>query len=228
LRISTNLTPPSPSNNQVAFIKQEALEKAREIKVKADEEFAIEKVVLVVECDTGFTDGLILFTGEARKAGAASYRCSVRKETQRVRGRTEDVRIRQVGPDATEIDVIVSAHSTLTNKSRLRLLHLREQNLQDLFQAAREQLATLASSSQYVQFLQGIIVQGFLQLLDPQVSIHIREADAAAAEQAADAASKQYTEISGRQVKYELVTSLSPELYVEPTADAIFMFIFSP
>ena len=30
---------------QVAFIKQEAMEKAREIKVKADEEFAIEKVV---------------------------------------------------------------------------------------------------------------------------------------------------------------------------------------
>ena len=29
---------------QLAFIKQEALEKAREIKVKADEEFAIEKV----------------------------------------------------------------------------------------------------------------------------------------------------------------------------------------
>lgn len=29
---------------QVAFIKQEAMEKAREIKVKADEEFAIEKV----------------------------------------------------------------------------------------------------------------------------------------------------------------------------------------
>ena len=28
----------------MAFIKQEALEKAREIKVKADEEFAIEKV----------------------------------------------------------------------------------------------------------------------------------------------------------------------------------------
>ena len=29
---------------QVAFIKQEAMEKAREIKVKADEEFSIEKV----------------------------------------------------------------------------------------------------------------------------------------------------------------------------------------
>lgn len=34
--------------SQTAFIKQEALEKAREIKVKADEEFAIEKVCGVV------------------------------------------------------------------------------------------------------------------------------------------------------------------------------------
>lgn len=34
----------SELNKMVAFIKQEALEKAREIKVKADEEFAIEKV----------------------------------------------------------------------------------------------------------------------------------------------------------------------------------------
>ena len=43
---STNLTPSFSSNDQVAFIKQEALEKAREIRVKADEEFAIEKVVV--------------------------------------------------------------------------------------------------------------------------------------------------------------------------------------
>jgi len=105
----------------------------------------------------------------------------------------------------------------MTNKSRLRLLHLREQNLQDLFQAAREQLTTLASSSEYVQFLQGIIVQAFLQLLEPEVSVHVREADAGAAKQATEAASKQYTEISGRRVGYELVTSLSPDLYVEPT-----------
>lgn len=35
------------TTHQVAFIKQEALEKAREIRVKADEEFAIEKAKLV-------------------------------------------------------------------------------------------------------------------------------------------------------------------------------------
>lgn len=119
--------------------------------------------------------------------------------------------------DGIGIEVISSAHSTLTNKSRLRLLHLREQHLQDLFQEAREQLATLASSSQYVQFLQSNSVQGFLQLLETEVSIHVREADADVANEAAEAASKQYTEISGRRVKYELVTSLSPDLYVKPT-----------
>lgn len=99
--------------------------------------------------------------------------------------------------------------------------------MQDLFQASREQLATLASSSQYVQFLQGVIVQGLLQVLDPEVSIHIREADAAAAKQAADAASKQYTDISGREVNYELVTSLSPDLYVEPTLCDLHAHVFS-
>jgi len=165
----------SEMNKMVAFIKQEALEKAREIKVKADEEFAIEKAKLV------------------------------KQEQQAIDAQYEKKR------KGAEVAQKI-ADSTLTNKSRLRLLHLREQNLQDLFQAAREQLATLASSSQYVQFLQGIIVQGFLQLLENEVIIHVRDVDAAAAKQATDAASKQYTEISGRQVKYEVVTSLSPDL----------------
>ena len=138
------------------------------------------------------------------------------------------MRVYRPDPDAAEIQVVFSAHSTLTNKSRLRLLHLREQNLQDLFQVAREQLATLASSSQYVQFLQGIIVQGFLQLLDPEVIIHVREADAAAAKQAAGAASKQYTDISGRHVEYEVVASLSPDLYVEPAARQMYALMTSP
>ena len=62
----TNLTPPFPLINQVAFIKQEALEKAREIRVKADEEFAIEKVVVVVKLSTGLTDCSFRCAGEAR------------------------------------------------------------------------------------------------------------------------------------------------------------------
>ena len=106
-----------------------------------------------------------------------------------------------------------SAHSTLTNKSRLKLLHLREQNLQDLFQTSRDSLASLSSSPQYVQFLQGVIVQGFLQLLEPEVAIHVRENDADVATEAAKAAAEQYQEISGREVKFEVLASLSSELY---------------
>jgi len=42
----------SEMNKMVAFIKQEAMEKAREIRVKADEEFAIEKAKLVKQEQT--------------------------------------------------------------------------------------------------------------------------------------------------------------------------------
>ncbi|KAF9582573.1 V-ATPase V1 sector subunit E [Lunasporangiospora selenospora] len=48
----------SEMNKMISFIKQEALEKAREIKVKADEEFNIEKAKLVrteaINIDAGF------------------------------------------------------------------------------------------------------------------------------------------------------------------------------
>jgi len=165
----------SEMNKMVAFIKQEALEKAREIRVKADEEFAIEKAKLV------------------------------KQEQQAIDAQYEKKR------KGSEVAQKI-AHSTLTNKSRLKLLHLREQHLQDLFQTSRDQLVSLSSSSQYVQFLQGVIVQGFLQLLEPEVTIHTREADVDVAKEAAEAAAKEYKEISGRDIKHDVVASLSNEL----------------
>jgi len=162
-------------NKMVAFIKQEALEKAREIRVKADEEFAIEKAKLV------------------------------KQEQQAIDAQYEKKR------KGSEVAQKI-AHSTLTNKSRLKLLHLREQHLQDLFQASRDQLVSLSSSSQYVQFLQGVIVQGFLQLLEPEVTIHARETDVGAAKQAAEGAANEYKEISGREIRFDVVSSLSNDL----------------
>ncbi|KAJ7431139.1 hypothetical protein B0H11DRAFT_2386367, partial [Mycena galericulata] len=52
-------------NKMVAFIKQEAMEKAWEIRVKADEEFAIEKAKLVKQ-DQQFID----IQHEKRRKGA--------------------------------------------------------------------------------------------------------------------------------------------------------------
>lgn len=102
----------------------------------------------------------------------------------------------------------------MTNKSRLRLLHAREQSLQNLFQTARTQILSLASDSpdQYVQFLEGVIVQGLLQLLEPNVTVYAREKDLEVVQQAVDAAKQRYGEISGREVEVEVEGGLDDDL----------------
>ncbi|GLB41073.1 putative ATP synthase (E/31 kDa) subunit [Lyophyllum shimeji] len=162
-------------NKMVAFIKQEALEKAREIKVKADEEFAIEKAKIVKQ-----EQQAIDAQYEKKRKGAET----AQKITQ----------------------------STLTNKSRLKLLHLREEHLQDLFATSRAAVLQLANDQTgYVQFLEGVIVQGFLELLEPSVTIHVRNRDLGVGEQAAANAEKAYKEISGRSIKYEVEGILSDD-----------------
>jgi len=106
-----------------------------------------------------------------------------------------------------------SHQSTLTNKSRLRLLHRREEHLQDLFAAARTQIARLADDeARYVQFLESVIVQGLLQLLEPSATVYARAKDEAIAARSLDGAKKAYYDVSGRQVEVELDASLSDEL----------------
>ncbi|KZT71214.1 ATPase, V1/A1 complex, subunit E [Daedalea quercina L-15889] len=166
----------SEMNKMVAFIRQEAMEKAREIRVKADEEFAIEKAKLV------------------------------KQEQQAIDAQYEKKR------KGAEVAQKI-AQSTLTNKSRLRLLQQREEHLQDLFNSARQFVNELSQDeSRYVQFLEGVIVQGFLQLLEPEVTIHAREADVETVQRAVKGASKQYNDISGRTVTAEVVGTLNKDL----------------
>ena len=113
-------------------------------------------------------------------------------------------------PDTTRFD---SHQSTLTNQSRLRLLHRREEHLQDLFAAARSRIARLADDeARYVQFLESVIVQGLLQLLEPSAMVYARSKDDAIATRALDGAKKMYYDISGRQVEIDLDASLSDDL----------------
>ncbi|KAG7439591.1 ATPase V1/A1 complex subunit E [Guyanagaster necrorhizus] len=159
-------------NKMVAFIKQEALEKAREIKIKADEEFAIEKAKLV------------------------------KQEQQAIDAQYEKKR------KGAEVAQKI-AQSTLTNKSRLKLLHQREQHLQELFSTSRSTVLTLAGDKgRYVQFLEGFISQGFLQLFEPSVTLYARKQDVSLVEEAAANAALTYKEISGRKVKYDVEGSL--------------------
>ncbi|KAJ3571712.1 hypothetical protein NP233_g3567 [Leucocoprinus birnbaumii] len=153
-------------NKMVAFIKQEALEKAREIKVKADEEFAIEKAKLV------------------------------KQEQQAIDAQYEKKR------KGAEV-------------AQKNLLHRREEHLQDLFAISRTELAQLAGkgseSGSYTQFLEGVIVQGFLQIMEPKVFVHTRTQDADVAKQAAEAASKTYKELTGKSVEFEIVSDLGKD-----------------
>lgn len=108
--------------------------------------------------------------------------------------------------------VISSAQSNLTNKSRLKLLQRREEQLQELFSIARSSILTFAEDEgRYSQFLEGAVVQGLLQLMDSKVTLLAREQDAEIMENAGEKAAESYTRISGREVSFELETTLSNE-----------------
>ncbi|XP_006456053.1 hypothetical protein AGABI2DRAFT_195316 [Agaricus bisporus var. bisporus H97] len=163
----------SEMNKMTAFIQQEAQEKGREIRIKADEEFAIEKAKLV------------------------------RQEQQAIDAQYEKKR------KGVEVAQKI-AQSTLINKSRLRLLHRREEHLQDLFSEARSQLTKLAASdpAAYSQFLQGVIVQGFLQIMESSIIIRTRPPDHQTAEQAAQQAAEVYHELTGLSTSFEIEPDL--------------------
>jgi V-type H+-transporting ATPase subunit E len=103
----------------------------------------------------------------------------------------------------------------LTNKARLKLLHRREEHLQDLFETARKELVGLAQDeSRYEQFLAAIILQGSLALMEPEIIVVARPKDKSIVEKAIKDAQEQYKEISGREVKGSVDTSLDDELWV--------------
>ncbi|KAL7749410.1 V-ATPase V1 sector subunit E [Sorochytrium milnesiophthora] len=128
-------------NKMVAFIKQEALEKAKEIKIKADEEFNIEKAKLVRQ-ELGNIDAL--FQKKIKQA-------DVQKKI---------------------------SQSNYINKARLRVLQARQDSLQQLFTDARQTLKqVVADQSLYRNLLRDLLVQGFFQLMEPEVTIQCRASD---------------------------------------------------
>ncbi|KAF9074722.1 ATPase, V1/A1 complex, subunit E [Rhodocollybia butyracea] len=149
----------------------------REIKVKADEEFAIEKAKLVKQ------EQLAIDSQYEKKLKGAQV-------SQKI------------------------AQSTLTNKSRLRLLHRREEHLQDLFSSCREQVVSLSSSDSdtYAEFLAGVLTQGYLYLMEQSVVIHSRKSDVSIVEEAASSAAERYKETSGRSIKFDVKGTLSDDI----------------
>lgn len=110
---------------------------------------------------------------------------------------------------------IRSAQSTITNKSRLKLLHKREEVLQEIFSAVREpEVPIYKTGSRYEQFLEGIITESFLFILELKVTIFSRKSDADVVKQAAESATRSYKEISGRDVEFEVQPTIADDSYV--------------
>ena len=154
-----------------AFIRQEALEKSREIQLKADEEFAIEKSKLVRQ-ETANVD--LLYEKKFKQASMSQQ----------------------------------ITRSTLANKGRLRVLSAKQALLDELFERAREQLATTAAGKKgkdsYQDVLKGLILEGLYALNEEKVLIRARKADYDVVKKAIDAASEEYKGKVGDDVALEV------------------------
>lgn len=161
-------TPANCTNRQVnaelrkmkAFIEKEAQEKAKEIRLKADEEYEIEKAS-IVRSETAAID--------------SSYEQKLKKASL-----------------AQQI-----TKSTIGNKTRLRILATKEEVLNEIFDAAEDQLKTFTlKKADYKPVLTGLIEEGLLALLEDEVTIKVRKADLALAKEAAEDAAKDFKEKS--------------------------------
>ncbi|THY35227.1 vacuolar ATP synthase subunit E [Aureobasidium pullulans] len=159
----------SELRKMTAFIRQEALEKAREIHLKADEEFAIEKSQLV------------------------------RQETQSI-----DAQYEKKFKQASMSQQITK--STLSNKTRLRLLSARQELLDDLFEQANNKLADSAKDqAKYQDILKNLILEGLYALNESKISVRCRSKDDHVVRKAADAAQAEYKEkMNGRETDIKI------------------------
>ncbi|KAF2753397.1 ATPase, V1/A1 complex, subunit E [Pseudovirgaria hyperparasitica] len=151
-----------------AFIRQEALEKANEIQIKADEEFAIEKSKLVRQ-ETASID-----TAYEKKFKQASMSQQITR-------------------------------STVSNKTRLRLLSARQELLDKLFEEARGKLPTVTKDKKkYQEVLKGLILEGLYALSENKIQLRARASDYDIVKKSIDDAQKEYKSKTGSDVKIEI------------------------
>lgn len=151
-----------------AFIKQEAMEKAREIEIKANEEFEIEKSKLV------------------------------RQETDAI-----DIQYEKKFKQATMSQQIT--RSTVSNKTRLKVLSARQELLDDIFQEAQKKLADGAKDkAKYQKVLKGLILEGFYALNEPSLQVQARKKDYDVVKKAIDEAAKEYKKEVGQDIEGKL------------------------
>ncbi|KAI2604806.1 ATPase, V1/A1 complex, subunit E [Hypoxylon fragiforme] len=148
-----------------AFIKQEALEKAREIEIKANEEFSIEKSKLVRQ----ETDSIDAAHAKKLKQAAMSQQIT---------------------------------RSTVSNKTRLKVLAARQQLLDDIFETASKRLAEgTKDKAKYRATLKNLLLEGLYALSEPEIQVRARKADYDVVKDAIKDAQNEYKSNIGKETK---------------------------
>jgi V-type H+-transporting ATPase subunit E len=147
-----------------AFIRQEAMEKANEIRLKADEEFAIEKSKLV-------------------RQEQASIDSSYEKKFKQASMSQQITR------------------STVSNKSRLRILSARQELLNKLFEQAEKKLGDVSKDKKkYQSIMKDLIVEGAYALNEDKLQVKVRKADYDLTKKAIEEAQTEYKKNVGKEV----------------------------
>ncbi|KAM0357654.1 hypothetical protein ACHAPY_004633 [Fusarium culmorum] len=151
-------------SKMTAFIKQEAMEKAREIEIKANEEFEIEKSKLV------------------------------RQETDAI-----DSQYEKKFKQATMSQQIT--RSTVSNKTRLKVLGSRQEMLDNIFEEAQKKLAEGAKDkAKYQKALKGLLLEGFFALNEPELQVRARKKDYDIVKKAIEEAAKDFKKELGKDI----------------------------
>ena len=150
------------------FIRQEAMEKAKEIQIKADEEFAIEKSKLVRQ-ETASID-----TQYEKKFKQASMSQQITR-------------------------------STLSNKTRLKVLSARQELLDSLFEKAQGKLEGYTKDKgKYQEICKNLILEGLYALNENKALVRARKQDYDVVNKAMEGASAEYKKNTGQEVELRL------------------------
>ncbi|KAK2745540.1 V-ATPase V1 sector subunit E [Myotisia sp. PD_48] len=158
-----------------AFIRQEALEKAREIQLKADEEFAIEKSKLVRQ-ETAAIDSLY-----EKKFKQASMSQQITRSTL-----ANKTRLR-----------VLSARQELLDE-------LFERARGQVNSAATAKNGKKGGSGNYQNMLKGLLLEGLYDLNESNVEVRAKKSDYDVVKKAIDAASEEFQKNVGKEVSVEI------------------------
>ncbi|XP_045504159.1 V-type proton ATPase subunit E [Colias croceus] len=162
--------------HMMAFIEQEANEKAEEIDAKAEEEFNIEKGRLV----------------QQQRLKIMEY--YEKKEKQ------------------VELQKKIQS-SNMLNQARLKVLKVREDHVRNVLDEARKRLAEVPSDNKlYSDLLVTLIVQALFQLMEPAVTLRVRQVDKALVESLIGRAQADYK----NKIKKDVQIKVDSENFLPP------------